>query len=87
MVVAAIEKDNPKLCSKLVSLSFRSPGSPFWFLMSVVGAVTGISSFVAAVEGATMAIAFGVVKTIFDVYFSVFGAAWAVYEFGDCMGW
>ncbi|MBC7535603.1 MAG: hypothetical protein H7258_07925 [Ferruginibacter sp.] len=55
--------------------------------MSVVGAVTGISSFVAAVEGATMAIAFGVVKTIFDVYFSVFGAAWAVYEFGDCMGW
>lgn len=29
MVVAAIEKDNPKLCSKLVSLSFRSPGSPF----------------------------------------------------------
>ena len=55
--------------------------------MAAVGTVTGIGTLASTIQGATMATALGVVKTIFGVYFSAFAAAWAVYEFGDCMGW
>ena len=55
--------------------------------MAAVGAVTGIGTLASTIQGATMATALGVVETIFGVYFSAFAAAWAVYEFGDCMGW
>ena len=86
--VAAIEKDNLKLNTETARyVILEGPGDAFSCLMAAVGAVTGIGTLASTIQGATMATALGVVKTIFGVYFSAFAAAWAVYEFGDCMGW
>lgn len=81
--IAAIEMDNNgKLAGPLVG-----PGDAFKCLIAAIGAVTGINSLVSTITGASMATVVGVVTTIFRTYFSAFMAAYAVYEFGSCMGW
>lgn len=88
LAVVAIEEDNPTLDSKTAPyLELGSPGDTFNCLIAAIGSVTGIQSLVASIQGATMATVVGVVKTIFSTYISSFLAVWAIWEFGDCMGW
>ncbi len=84
MVIAGVEA---KEKSEIVVTAKSQQAATFGCLMGAVGAVAGLGGFANTIAGATMATVFGVVKAIFGIYFSAFTVGWAVYEFGDCMGW
>ena len=60
--------------------------------MTAIGAVKGIAGMVSNFvsmwnSGASVSTVLGVVKNIFRTAVGWFGVGWAVYEFGDCIGW
>ena len=84
MVIAGIEE---KEKNETNGTAKSQQAATFSCLMSAVGAVAGLGGLANTIAGATMATVFGVVRAIFGIYFSAFTVGWAVYEFGDCMGW
>jgi len=64
----------------------------FRCMMNAIGAVSGIglmvNNFVTLWNsGASAATLLSTVKSIFKISAGWFAVGWAVYEFGDCVGW
>lgn len=71
---------------------FVSNETIFRCMMSAIGAVAGLGemarNFTALWNsGASVRTLLSTVKSIFKISAGWFAVAWAVYDFGDCVGW
>jgi hypothetical protein len=71
-----------------LSQGFAPNQKAFDCMMTAVGAATGIGALVAAWNsGASVSTILSVLKSIIRISYGWFAVGYAVYSFGDCVGW